>query len=197
MENENTARRPKRPVDFNQLAAQVVAEATGEAEPEYPKEKNPAAVALGRLGGLKGGKARASKLTSGQKKEIAEKAAQTRWEDKAMSENMPTSPFAKYKGEIQLGDKTVECYVLDNGERVISLRATVKAIANRETGDLAQFIGVSALKSFINKDLILAELLEFSIPGTQFKGLGIKSSHFEEILHGYMPKRRRVWQKAD
>lgn len=41
--------------------------------------KNPAAVALGRLGGLKGGKARAEKLTSEQRKEIAKKAAQARW----------------------------------------------------------------------------------------------------------------------
>lgn len=41
--------------------------------------KNPAAVALGRMGGLKGGKARAEKLTPEQRKEIAKKAAQARW----------------------------------------------------------------------------------------------------------------------
>lgn len=46
-------------------------------EPE-PK-KNPAAVALGRLGGLKGGKARAKKLTKKQRSEIARKAARARW----------------------------------------------------------------------------------------------------------------------
>ena len=43
------------------------------------KEKNPAAVALGRLGGLKGGKARAAKLTPEQRKAIAKKAAKSRW----------------------------------------------------------------------------------------------------------------------
>ena len=42
-------------------------------------EKNPAAVALGRLGGLKGGKARARNLTSKQRKDIAKKAAMERW----------------------------------------------------------------------------------------------------------------------
>jgi hypothetical protein len=42
-------------------------------------EKNPAAVALGRLGGLKGGKARAAKLSAKKRREIAKKAAQTRW----------------------------------------------------------------------------------------------------------------------
>jgi hypothetical protein len=56
--------------DTNILASQIVQEATN---------KNPAAVALGRLGGLKGGKARAEKLSPEQRKEIATKAAQTRW----------------------------------------------------------------------------------------------------------------------
>lgn len=48
-----------------------------------PKEKNPAAVALGRLGGLKGGKARADKLSAKRRKEIAIHAAQTRWHKQA------------------------------------------------------------------------------------------------------------------
>ncbi len=52
--------------------------------PEEPKpEKNPAAVALGRLGGLKGGKARAAKLTAKRRAEIAKKAAQKRWSKKS------------------------------------------------------------------------------------------------------------------
>jgi hypothetical protein len=46
---------------------------------EAKPEKNPAAVALGRLGGLKGGKARAAKLTADKRKEIAKRAAITRW----------------------------------------------------------------------------------------------------------------------
>lgn len=45
----------KRPIDVNELAAQIVGEATGEVEPE-PDERNPAAVELGRRGGLKGGR---------------------------------------------------------------------------------------------------------------------------------------------
>ncbi len=46
------------------------------------EEKNPAAVELGRLGGRKGGKARAEKLTAEQRKEIARKAAKARWDKK-------------------------------------------------------------------------------------------------------------------
>ena len=70
----------KKSRDINVLASQIVEEATGEAtsKPE-DSTKNPAAVALGRLGGLKGGKARASKLTPEQRKEIAKKAAEARW----------------------------------------------------------------------------------------------------------------------
>ena len=65
--------------DINELAFDIVQQATGEAPPKQPSEKNPAAVALGRLGGLKGGKARAKKLTKEQRSEIARKAAKARW----------------------------------------------------------------------------------------------------------------------
>lgn len=66
--------------DMNQLAAHIVNIATGEpVSPAEEKQKNEAAVALGRLGGLKGGRARANKLTPGQRREIASKAARKRW----------------------------------------------------------------------------------------------------------------------
>jgi len=66
------------PKDINVLAAHIVEQATSEPE-EPPQEKNPHAVALGRLGGLKGGKVRAEKLSSERKSEIAKKAAKARW----------------------------------------------------------------------------------------------------------------------
>ena len=66
--------------DFAQNALRVVEESTGETL--VHREKNPAAVALGRLGGLKGGKARAEKLTGEQRKAIAIKAARKRWPEK-------------------------------------------------------------------------------------------------------------------
>lgn len=69
----------KRPRDLNKLAASIVREATGEAPPEEPSKKNPAAVALGRLGGQKGGKARAAKLSAKRRSEIARRAAKARW----------------------------------------------------------------------------------------------------------------------
>jgi hypothetical protein len=63
----------KRPSDLNKLAASIVADATGESS------KDPAAVALGRKGGLKGGKARAKKLSAKRRSEIARNAAAARW----------------------------------------------------------------------------------------------------------------------
>jgi hypothetical protein len=63
--------------DINQLAKSIVDQVTQEAEAQ--PEKNPAAVALGRMGGLKGGKARAEKLSPARKKAIARKAAKARW----------------------------------------------------------------------------------------------------------------------
>jgi|TARA_B100000315_G_scaffold253752_1_gene293237 hypothetical protein len=71
---------PKRPRDTNQLAKHIVDISTGDVEDKSPEfGKNPAAVALGRLGGLKGGKARAVKLSSEQRTAIARKAAEARW----------------------------------------------------------------------------------------------------------------------
>ena len=78
------AKEQKRPRDINQLAKSILDIATGETEPDSPKDdgKNPAAVALGKLGGLKGGKARANSLSPERRAEIARKAAQKRWKNK-------------------------------------------------------------------------------------------------------------------
>ena len=65
---------------MNILAWEAIQQATGQMpKPDPPTEKNPAAVTLGRLGGLKGGAARAKKLTQAQRAAIAKKAAQARW----------------------------------------------------------------------------------------------------------------------
>ncbi len=71
----------KRPRDPNELAYQIMLESTGQAPKHQPEEKpkNPAAVALGRLGGLKGGAARAAALTPRKRSQIAAKAAKARW----------------------------------------------------------------------------------------------------------------------
>lgn len=71
----------KTPRDPNQLARFVIDAATSGRDdaPMQQDGKNPAAVALGRLGGLKGGKARAESLSPKKRSEIARKAAQARY----------------------------------------------------------------------------------------------------------------------
>lgn len=75
--------KPKRPRDTNQLAHRIMQLATGEAEEVKTDDgKDPAAVALGRKGGLVGGNARAAKLTPAKRSAIAKKAATVRWQNR-------------------------------------------------------------------------------------------------------------------
>jgi len=69
--------------DVNQMASNLIDAISGELPAEQPDSgKNPAAVALGRLGGLKGGKARAKKLSKKRLSAIARRAAKSRWSKK-------------------------------------------------------------------------------------------------------------------
>ena len=73
-------KRPSTPTGPFPLARHILDTVTPDAEPpKAEKKKNPAAVALGKLGGKKGGLARAAKLTAEQRKAIAKKAANARW----------------------------------------------------------------------------------------------------------------------
>jgi hypothetical protein len=71
---------PKRPRDTNQLAKMIVDLATGEIDEEMPESPK---VRAGRLGGLKGGRARAETLSKKRRSEIAKKAAEARWKNKS------------------------------------------------------------------------------------------------------------------
>lgn len=73
--------RSRKPRDLNEMAATIVERATSDEPAPDPYEgKNPAAVELGRLGGKKGGKARAASLSREQRAEIARRAATARWD---------------------------------------------------------------------------------------------------------------------
>ena len=76
-----TEKHPRRPRDMNQLAKRIVDLSVGQETEEQSeeREKNPHAVALGRLGGQRGGKARAERLTPARRSEIARTAAKSRW----------------------------------------------------------------------------------------------------------------------
>lgn len=98
----------------------------------------------------------------------------------------PASPFAKWRGTIDFGGDALDVYVLDTAQRVISIRGAIKSFSGADSGNLGSYVGVAALKPFINSELILGELLEFAIPGTQFSGRGMTTEHFELICRGYV-----------
>lgn len=83
------AKTPKRPRDTNQLAHMIALLATGELQDMKTDDgKDPAAVALGRKGGLKGGRARAIALTARERKQIAVGAAKARWRKDSTKNNV-------------------------------------------------------------------------------------------------------------
>lgn len=74
-------KRSSKPRDLNAMAAAIVDQATSdEPAPDPDEGKNPAAVALGRLGGQKGGRTRAAKLSAERRSQIAKEAALARWD---------------------------------------------------------------------------------------------------------------------
>lgn len=166
-----------------------------------PKKKNKAAAEMGRRGGKLGGAARAANMTATERTEAARLAAKRRWakpptgmiQDSSVValtpltvEVLPPSPFAKHRGVMTLGGLPVEVYVLNTGARVMSLRGTVKVLTGIDGGVLDDYIGVKALKDFINNGLVAEESSEFSIPGINTKSRGITAEQFEGILSGYV-----------
>lgn len=101
-------------------------------------------------------------------------------------EEIDKLPFAKWRGQIDLGGNELDCYVLNDETRVLSSGSTTKAIANVERGSLQDYIGQKSLNPFIDKDKVLQETIRFSIPGTQWVAIGITTEHFELICRGYV-----------
>lgn len=98
-----------------------------------------------------GGHARALALSADERRAIAKKAAAARWSESA--------DIATHEGVLTIGGSEIPCYVLENGDRVISTRGIMKALkrswrGRKYTGtDLPVFIEANNLKPFINSDL--------------------------------------------
>lgn len=170
---------------------------TFNGDQEVPIPKNQAAAEMGRRGGKKGGAVRAARMSPEERRLSARAAAAARWAKPPQAliaaeaaplegETLPPSPFAKHRGVMSLGGMPIDVYVLDTGDRVISMRGAVKAITGKDAGNLGEYLSVQGLKGFIDKDLVLVETKDFFIPGTQFRGLGITAEQFEAILTGYV-----------
>lgn len=188
--------------DQDQTDLSITAPSPKPNKADAPRKKNRAAAALGRIGGRKGGRVRAQRMSSEARRASAQKAAGMRWaktptalispDDDGINltpiggELLPPSPFAKFRGQLDLSGNPIDVYVLDTGERVLSMRGAVKAMTGQDAGNLVEYLSVQGLKDFIDKDLVLVETKDFFIPGTQFRGRGITAEQFEAILTAYV-----------
>lgn len=100
-------------------------------------------------------------------------------------QSFPPSPFAKYTGVLTLGDTSVDCYVLDaqDVDKFGGKRPSYRKYKIRRPCRIHRR---KCTKAFYNKDLILAETIDFNIPGTQFPGKGISAERFLEICQAYV-----------
>ncbi len=139
----------------------------------------------------KGGLARAKALTSKQRSEIARKAINTRWE----KAGKPQPPTATHAGILQIGNAEIQCYVLEDGSRILSTRGMMKALGRRWRGrkyagtDLPVFIEARNLKPFIGKELsaVLSEVVFRAPTGVRMEGF--KAEILPMVCEAYMEAR--------
>jgi len=114
--------------------------------------------ALSELGASRGGKARAAKLTSEERRSIARLAAEKRW---GISSHQ--GPRETHGGVLRIGDREIPCANLSNGDRVLSTRGVNRAMGTKTTGTprggkegarhLPYFLASKGLKPFISDEL--------------------------------------------
>jgi hypothetical protein len=157
------------------------------------KENDPQPVVDGRV---RSGKARMEKLTPEERTSLAKAAAGKRWNRvKQLSEekSSPDVPKAVLWGDLQLGNKSLPAYHLDNNMRVISLKGVVVSLIETEGGQLAEYIKVKSLKDFLPIDLMPAEndqipaLIKFDTTGEGFTkyALGLPADKFIDLCEAY------------
>lgn len=148
------------------------------------------ATELGRKGGLKGGPARAARLDPEARKEIATRAAVARW-----------GAVATHKGELRIGDLVIECFVLEDGRRVLSTRGVEAALGRRSGGyayrqraqsphaNLPIYVSDPRVAKHVTSDLLEAEtdVVKFLLPGGG-RGFAIEAT--------VLPKICEVWLRA-
>jgi hypothetical protein len=175
---------------------------------------NKHARALAKIGASKGGKARASVLTPEQRKEIAQNAVKTRW---AKAKGIPIEevgqvsdsldqvletpkiipekgidiqkPISLFQGELQIGDVSFSCHVLDDGKRVLAQREVVGVLTGHKKGGLSRYLRAINLQDFLNEKDILEKTVDFAIPGTQYKASGYEATLLVEICDAYLKAR--------
>jgi P63C domain len=142
-----------------------------------------------------GAKKLAQSMTLEQRKARASKAASARWAKEKPKDmlDLPTVPKATLWGELQIGEKILPCYHLENDVRVFSLKGVVVSLMDTEGGQLAEYIKVKSLRPFLPNDLVPAEndripaLIQFDTGSegfTQF-ALGLPVEKFIDLCDAY------------
>lgn len=129
-----------------------------------------------------GGRARAANLTPAKRREIASKAARTRWSRNAgasvesnASDNHVSLPTANYRGFLNLLGTELPCYVLSNGQRVIGRTSLLEMLnGNKSGGDLEAYLSVQAFQPFINIQAVTERMVAFWLPETERMGSSAK-----------------------
>ena len=155
----------------------------------------------------KGGKARASVLTPEERSEIAKAAAHARWGSKNEGQEQASGspgesrkplieqvkvsvhPIALFPGKLQMGNVEFAVYVLDNGKRVMAQREVVRVLTGRGTGKLDNYIGSQNLHPYIESTKVADEVVQFTIPGTQYKGNGFEGTLLLDICDAFLRAR--------
>jgi len=166
------------------------------------EKKNEAAVQLGRLGGIKGGRARANKLSNEQRTDIARGAAEARWGSRSILKpthlgTLGSIPKATHAGTLQIGEIAIPCFVLENGKRVISQSGmsstlgTTKGGTRKVPGDrLANFLAANAIRPFVPPALATIPNIKFRLPKQAFVGNGYEATILVEICKIVLEARR-------
>jgi hypothetical protein len=157
--------------------------------------------ALSALGASKGGRARASVLTSEQRSTIARAAVKARWmkagklkeiegdavDDAAVEANAPPDvPFSMFRGKLPIGDIQLDCHVLNDERRVFTQTEIVRVLTGgADSGNLARYLDSKALKS---RD-ISGGLIKFKIPGNPQLAFGSDATILIEICEAYLDAR--------
>ena len=159
------------------------------------KEISEHAKALSSLGASKGGKARAEKLTTEERRSIASKAAKARW-----GEKMPFATHGNADHPVVIGDISIPCYVLDDERRVFTMMGMVNTLnmtrGGGEGGEggnrLARFITGKALSPFISAGVREAILnpIQFKIPGNPQVAYGHEATVLADLCDAVLAARK-------
>lgn len=148
---------------------------------------------------VKGGMARAKSLTPEERKQIARKAAQSRWD--------ADIPIAEFEGDLNIGDKTISAVVLPNGKRLLTQATFLRALGRSRspkagTGVLSTvdgipfFLQANQLKPFISNKLMESTTPIFYRTSTGKKGVGYDAELLPMVCEVYLQLRDSTLQNA-